>query len=93
MAWPAAGASSTMRSAVPARSSCLTLPSTRMSSMPGRRGGDDVEHAAAHEPAARAPQPVVLEVVEERLVGGERAGADSPVAVGPEPPRPDTTSS
>ena len=34
-AWPAAGASSTMKSASPARSSCFTFPSTRMSLMPG----------------------------------------------------------
>ena len=34
-ACPAAGASITMRSAAPARSSCLTLPSTRMSFIPG----------------------------------------------------------
>ena len=34
-AWPAAGASRTMRSNVPERSSCFTLPSTRTSRMPG----------------------------------------------------------
>ena len=35
MAWPAAGPSTTMRSWSPDRSSCLILPSTTMSSMPG----------------------------------------------------------
>src|SRR5947209_4127210 len=34
-AWPAAGASRTIRSAAFARSSCFTLPSTRMSLIPG----------------------------------------------------------
>ncbi len=34
-AWPVAGASTTMRSATRSRSSCLTLPSTRTSRMPG----------------------------------------------------------
>ena len=35
MAWPAAGPSTTMTSHSPLRSSCLILPSTTMSSMPG----------------------------------------------------------
>ena len=35
MAWPAAGPSTTIRSAVPDRSSCAILPSTRMSRTPG----------------------------------------------------------
>ena len=35
MAWPAAGASRISRSAAVPRSSCLTLPSTRMSRIPG----------------------------------------------------------
>ena len=35
IAWPAAGASMITRSAAPARSSCFTLPSTRMSFIPG----------------------------------------------------------
>ena len=35
MAWPVAGASTTIRSAAPSRSSCLTLPRTRTSRMPG----------------------------------------------------------
>ena len=35
MAWPVAGASTTIRSATPSRSSCLTLPRTSTSRMPG----------------------------------------------------------
>ena len=74
MAWPAAGASSTIRSAAPARSSCLTLPSTRMSLMPGDGGGHHVEGARAHQPLRDPPHAVVLEVLEQGVVGRERAG-------------------
>ncbi len=35
MVWPVAGASTRIRSAMPLRSICLTLPRTRMSRMPG----------------------------------------------------------
>ena len=78
IAWPAAGASRTIRSASPARSSCLTLPSTRMSLMPGRGGRDDVERAASDEPVRDAGSSRGPQVLEQGVVGRERPGPDSP---------------
>ena len=40
------------------------------------RRGHDLERARADQPFRDAPQPVVLEVVDERLIGGERPAAD-----------------
>ena len=66
MAWPAAGASSTMRSAAPLRSSCLTLPSTRMSRMPGAAVATTSSAPLATRRLRDAGQAVVL--------AGTRAG-------------------
>ena len=49
--------------------------------MPGGGGGDHVEHPALRQPAGQAAQPVVVEVLVQRLVGGERAGPDLARAV------------
>ena len=40
----------------------------------GGGGGHDVEGAGGHEPLRDPRQPVVAEVVEQGLVGGQRAG-------------------
>ena len=77
MAWPAAGASSTIRSAVPPRSSCFTLPSTRMSSIPGAAVATTSSTPAPHEPLRQPAQPVVVEVLEQGRVGGDRPGRGS----------------
>ena len=87
MACPAAGASRTIRSAAFARSSCLTLPRMRMSLMPGRGGGHDVEGAARGQPLGDARHPVVAEVLEQGVVGSERASPDVGRAFRPAPRR------
>ena len=65
------------------RSSCLTLPSSRMSLMPGAAVATT---SSAPEDTSRlrdARQPVVAQVLEQRGVGGERAGPHVGRAVGP----------
>ena len=42
--------------------------------MPGRGGGHHVERAGGHQPLRDAAQAVVVEVLEQGLVGRERAG-------------------
>ena len=81
MAWPAAGASTISRSAARDSSSDLTLPSTRMSFMPGHRGRDHLERARCDQPLRDPAHPVRLEVVDERGVGREEAGPDARVEV------------
>ena len=41
-----------------------------------RRGGDDVERAAPHEAVREPAHPVVVEVLEQGVVGRERPGQD-----------------
>ncbi len=74
MAWPVAGASTTMRSNPPSRSSALSLPSTSTSRMPG----------IAKETTSSAP-----ERRSRRTTGPERVGAQplDEGVVGPDPPR------
>ena len=83
MAWPAAGASSTMRSATPSRTSCLTLPSSRMSLMPGAAVATTSSAPDDTRRLRDARQPVVAEVLEQGGVGGERARPHVGGAVGP----------
>ena len=85
MAWPAAGPSTTMTSQSPLRSSCLILPSTTMSSMPGRRRGDDVDHAGRRQPLGDPPEAVLAQVLLERRrrrdaarTAGRRRGRRAP---------------
>ena len=83
MAWPAAGASSTMRSATPLALELLDLAEHQDVLDAGRGGGHHVERPGRHQPARDARQPVVVEVLEQRGVGGERAGPHVGRAVGP----------
>ena len=46
----------------------------------GHGGGDHVERAGGHQPLREPPEAVLAEVLEERVVGGERAGPDRPRA-------------
>ena len=85
MAWPAAGASSTIRSAARARSSCFTLPSTRMSFMPGTAVATTSSAPESTEALRDASHAVVVEVLEQGVVGGEGPGPQP--AVGAPPPR------
>ena len=64
------------RLAPSARSSCLTLPSTRMSLMPGHGGGHHVESPRRDQPLGEPPHAVVFQVLHQGVVGGERAGPD-----------------
>ena len=80
-AWPAAGASTIIRSAARASSIDFTLPSTRMSFMPGHRGRDHVERARRRESLRDALHAVRHEVVDERGVGGEEPGPDAGVEI------------
>ena len=76
MAWPAAGASRTMQVGQrSARSSCLTLPSTRMSRMPGTAVAT-MSSAPLDTSRFESGSAVVLEVLEQGVVGGEGAGPD-----------------
>ena len=65
---------------------CLDLPQHEDVLHARHRGGDHVEGAARGEPARDPPHPVVLEVLEQRLVGGEgprpEAGAQLLLLVG-----------
>ena len=64
-----------------------------MSLMPGRGGGHHVEGAGGHEALGDPRQAVVAEVVEQRLVGGQRAGPHLALARSGRHPRDSTASS
>ena len=82
MAWPAAGASMRIRSGAsssPAairRSICFTLPSTRMSRMPGMAVATMSITPEVTRRLESALQAGVVEVLDQGVVGGEGAGHD-----------------
>ena len=76
-----------------ARASALTLPSTRMSLMPGTA---DATTSSAPDDTyllRDAGEAVVLEVLEQRAVGGQRAGPDVGRCLSGPPPAESTASS
>ena len=79
MAWPVAGASTRIRSATPSRSSCLTLPRTSTSRMPGMAVETTSRIPECASRFGHALQAVVLEILHQRVVGREPPGPDRPV--------------
>ena len=69
--------------AAAARSSCLTLPSTRMSLIPGAAVATTSSAPGGDQAAGDPAHPVVLQVLEQGVVGGHGAGPDVGRAVGP----------
>ena len=66
-----------MRSATRSRSSCLTLPSTRTSRMPGDGRGHHVDHPRGHQPPGDPLEAVVGQVLEQGVVGGDATAPDA----------------
>ena len=76
IAWPAAGASTMIRSAAPRSLERLHLAEHEDVLHPRHRGRDDVERARCGRAASRCASCRGLEVVDERGVGGEGAGPE-----------------
>ena len=72
MAWPAAGPSTTITSHSPLRSSCLILPSTTMSSMPGAAVATTSMTPGRRQPLGDASEAVLAEVLLQRRRGRDR---------------------
>ena len=77
-ACPAAGASMMIRSATPFELERLDLAEHEDVLHARDRRGHDLERAGTDQPLRDPAQPVVLEVVDERLVGRERPGRGHP---------------
>ena len=77
---PGRGRVDMIRSAAPACSSDFTLPSTRMSFMPGTAVATTSSAPDCSEALRDPPHPVVLEVLEQGVVGGEGPGPEPAVA-------------
>ena len=74
-AWPVAGASRTIRSAAAEPLELLDLAQHQDVADPGDGGGDDVDDPGRDEPARDPMEPVVAQVLEQRVVGGDPASA------------------
>ena len=83
MAWPVAGASTRIRSAAPWRSRLFTLPRTRMSRMPGMAVATTSRAPERHQALGDPLHPVVGEVLEQGVVGGDPPGPDRAAARAP----------
>ena len=78
MACPVAGASTRIRSAAPWRSRLLTLPSTRMSRMPGMAVATTSSAPGDTRRLRDPPHPVVGQVLEQGVVGGDQSRPHGP---------------
>ncbi len=96
MAWPAAGASTTITSGPPGPLQLLDL--AQHQDVPNARNGrgHHVQRTRVDQPLGDPPQAVVDQVLEQGVVGGEGPGPDlrhRPAVLGPAPAGLRTTSS
>ena len=59
----------------------LDLPQQQDLSDPRDGAGDDVDHAGGEQPARQPAETVVVEVLEQRLIGGDSPGRHEPTAL------------
>jgi hypothetical protein len=78
MAWPVAGASTRMRSALRLPLELLDLAQDEDVPDPGDGRGHHVEGARGDQPLGDPAHPVVGQVFEEGVVGGDPPGPDRP---------------
>ena len=76
IAWPVAGASTTMRSKPPSRSTALSLPSTSTSRMPGMAKETTSSAPERAQPAHDRPERVAAQPLDERVVGADPPRGD-----------------
>ena len=80
MAWPVAGASTTIRSAAPLLLELLDLAQHQHVADAGNGGRHHVEHARAGQPAGHPSQAVALEILDQGVVGRDAPAADRALA-------------
>ncbi len=76
MVWPVAGASTRTRSAIPAPLDLLDLAEHQDVPDPGDGPGHDVDDPRGEQALGDPAHPVVVQVLEERVVGGDGPGVD-----------------